>query len=513
MDYLSFFTLGFIGLATLVYLLAKWRYTYWSRKGVTQLEPEFFYGNVRSMVKGEKSIAVTFLEMYEQFKSLGVKYGGIYSLFNYAFVPIDPELIKDIMQKNFEHFTAHFPTFKDPTIMQKGLFHLREEPWRQTRKKLTPTFTSGKMKMMFETMLEKTTGLSEVVKESVESGEPAHIKVVLGRFTTDVIGSVGFGIEIDALKNPDSDFVKYGRLIFDPPEKKTSIWQLIVRVITRSRRRIDKDIRPAENFFKKIVSDTIDYREKNKLFRKDFMHLMIQLKNRGVITDDEQVFTKSDNLDAANTFDIDEITAQTLIFFLAGYETSATTMTFALLELAQHQDMQEKVRQEVNEVLKKHNGKMTYDAVMDLKYAEKVIQETLRRYPPVATIPRVCTKDYKIPGTDIVIPRDTSTFIPCWGIHMDPEYWPEPEKFDPQRFNEDNKQNIKDFTYMPFGEGPRMCLGLRFGMMQSKVGLASLVRNYNFTLHEKTTFPLKIQRDAFITAVDGDVWLNVKKVN
>lgn len=153
-------------------------------------------------------------------------------------------------------------------------------------------------------------------------------------------------------------------------------------------------------------------------------------------------------------------------------------MTFALFELAQRPDLQEKVRQEANEVLQKHNGKMTYDAMLELVYTEQVIQgkqlfylflcllysnnisETLRKYPPLGVIPRVCTKDYTIPGTDIVIEKDTFTHIPTLGLHMDPEYFPNPEQFDPERFNKENKENIKDFTYIPFGEGPRMCLGM-----------------------------------------------------
>ncbi|KAF7271442.1 hypothetical protein GWI33_015664, partial [Rhynchophorus ferrugineus] len=193
------------------------------------------------------------------------------------------------------------------------------------------------------------------------------------------------------------------------------------------------------------------------------------------------------------------------------FETSATTMTYALLELAQNEDIQEKVRQEVNEVLAKYDGVMTYEAMLDLKYTESVIMETMRKYPPVALLPRVCTKDYTIPDTKVTIKKGTAVLISTWGLHKDPEYFPNPEKFDPTRFSQENKKNIRDYTYMPFGEGPRMCLGLRFGMMQSKVGLATMIRTFKVTLNKNTYFPLRMKKPSFITTVEGDVWLNVEK--
>nr|WDY85979.1 cytochrome P450 6HW28 [Pagiophloeus tsushimanus] len=509
MEYLLLSVNVLIGLITLIYLYSKWKHSYWKRKGVPQLQPEFFYGDARGMMKGEMSMAETFLDIYKKFRAAGAKYGGAYAVFGPSFVPIAPEVIKDVMQKNFECFTAHFPM--NPTsIFTRGLFHLKGDSWRQTRKQLTPTFTSGKMKMMFDTMLEKTTGLGTLAGEFAQSGEPVNVKEVLERFTSDVVGSCGFGIDCNSLNDPNSEFLKYGRMIFDPPSKKENYWGLFLRALgIRGMRRAHTEV---ENFFKKIVGQTIDFREKNDIYRKDFMHLMIQLKNRGEVTDDGQIFSKNGKLVNATTFDEDNITAQCLLFYIAGFETSATTMTFALLELAQHQEIQEKVRQEAKDVLKKHNGKMTYEAMMELVYTEMVIEETLRKYPPVAAIPRVCTRNYTIPGTDIVIEKGTMTHIPAWGLHKDSEYFPDPEKFDPERFNEENKKNIKDFTYIPFGEGPRMCLGLRFGMMQSKVGLVSLVSNYNFTLSKKTALPLKMQRNSFITTATGGIWVNITKV-
>ncbi|CAG9764663.1 unnamed protein product [Ceutorhynchus assimilis] len=493
---------------TSLHLYSQWKFTYWQKRGVPQLNPIFLYGDCKDLVKGNKSLAEYALENYKKFKAMGVPYGGIYIALRGILVPIAPELIKDIMNKNFECFTAHFSKRpkKINRILNKNLFNIEGEAWRATRKKLTPTFTSGKMKMMFETLLEKTQGLEQLAGKIAESGKPADIRDVLARFTTDVVASCGFGLECNSLKDSKSEFLEHGRLIFTPPKIKDHILRILLKALHFVS---PQNYQVSEDFFRQVVGETIEYREKNKIHRKDFLHMMIQLKNRGVVDDDINVFDHSAKSDG--TFDLDDVTAQCLIFFLAGFETSATAMTFALLELCEHPEIQAKVRQEAEEVLNKYNGRMTYEAMLELKYTEQVIEETMRKYPPVGVIPRVCTKKYTIPGTKTEIEPGTMVHISAWGLHTDPEYFPNPQKFDPERFTVENRRNIKEFTYLPFGEGPRMCLGLRFGLMQSKVGLVSLLKNYKFTLNEKTRLPLKMARTV-ITCVDGDVWVNIEKI-
>jgi cytochrome P450 family 6 len=85
--------------------------------------------------------------------------------------------------------------------------------------------------------------------------------------------------------------------------------------------------------------------------------------------------------------------------------------------------------------------------------------ETLRKYPPATNLIRECTKDYRIPGTDVVLEKDMKTIVPVLALHHDPKYYPEPERFDPERFNEDEKAKRHRYVYLPFGEGPRICIG------------------------------------------------------
>ncbi|XP_060530423.1 uncharacterized protein LOC132704440 [Cylas formicarius] len=499
------------GLYLLLKFYSDYLHGYWKRRGVPQLDPEPLYGDSKQVVRNDKARQDVFLDFYSRFKRKNAKYGGVYLMYKPIFVPIDPSIVKRILTTDFEHFIAHSREFHHENILSANLFNMQGDPWRQLRRKLTPVFTSGKMKMMFEVIAEKAAGLVALVDKEVNKGG-VDIKDILARFTTDIIGSCAFGIECNSMDHPDTEFRKYGDILFTPRTEIRNLFQVLAAALIDERSRGNHGAKLIENFFVRIVKDTIEYREKNNIFKKDFMHLMIQLKNRGYLSDDGKLLKTEDGM-GADTLTEFEVAGQCVLFFLAGFETSATTMTYTLYELTQNPEVQVKIREEVDRVLRNHGGKLTYDAVMDMKYTERVIQEALRLHPPVAVLPRMCTKSYTIPGTDVEIEKGTSIEIPVLGLQTDPDYFPDPHKFIPERFDEENKSNIVDYTYLPFGEGPRMCLGLRFGMLQSRVGIATLLRRYSFSLNEKTRAPIGIQRGAFITAIDGGLWLNIAKIN
>jgi cytochrome P450 family 6 len=124
-------------------------------------------------------------------------------------------------------------------------------------------------------------------------------------------------------------------------------------------------------------------------------------------------------------------------------------------ELALNQDIQERLRDEINEVLERHNGEVTYDAIMEMKYLDMVFNETLRKWPVLDCQFRKCESDFKIANTDFVIEAGMTVILPVYGLHNDERFWDEPEKFDPERFNEENVKKIVPYSFIPFGEGPR----------------------------------------------------------
>lgn len=229
---------------------------------------------------------------------------------------------------------------------------------------------------MFQTFIACTAGLEDILNDHSRMQDPVDIKEVVSRFTTDVIGSCAFGIDCNSLKNPDSDFRRFGRKIFDSNFARR-IRNIIFFAIPRNIliflgvKQTDREI---ENFFMNVVKDTIEYREKNNVQRKDFLQLLIQLKNQGSVDEDDENFgIEQTPISKVQTLTLNQLAAQCFVFFLAGFETSATTMTFALFELAVNQDIQDRLRLEIETVLKKYDFNISYEAVMEMSYLDKVI--------------------------------------------------------------------------------------------------------------------------------------------
>uniref|UniRef100_A0A6P7GYJ9 Cytochrome P450 6k1-like n=1 Tax=Diabrotica virgifera virgifera TaxID=50390 RepID=A0A6P7GYJ9_DIAVI len=146
------------------------------------------------------------------------------------------------------------------------------------------------------------------------------------------------------------------------------------------------------------------------------------------------------------------------IFLLtAGTETTATTISFALYELALNPGIQGKLRNEIINNYEIYEG-FTYEGIQKNKYLEMVINETLRRYSATPFLDREAITDYKVEGTDLIIEKGMTIYIPVFSLMMDPKYFPNPEQFDPDRFADKNF-NSDGLVFFPFGDGPRACIG------------------------------------------------------
>ena len=147
--------------------------------------------------------------------------------------------------------------------------------------------------------------------------------------------------------------------------------------------------------------------------------------------------------------------------------------------LTAYPEVQEKLQEEIDEVFesKADGEEIDQDDVTNMKYLDQVVNEG-QRLGPFAMTARTCTKDWKIPGDSFVVPKGTRVIIPIAGLHLDEQYWPDPLVFDPERFSSENKSNIDSITFQTFGSGPRQCLGKNLYMVETKVMLIHLLRNF-----------------------------------
>lgn len=494
-------------LLAVIYAYFKWSYQYWKNKNVPHFEPKIPFGNLGNLFN--RLLGEGIAHMYEKAKAKGLKYCGMYAFLSPSLLILDLDLIKNVLTKDFQHFMDR-GTYTNERDDPVGchLFSLNGSRWKNLRAKLTPTFTSGKLKGMFQTLIDCGLVLENYIEENIKPEEPVDIKEILACFSTDVIGSCAFGLDCNSFKEPNSAFRRIGNKVFTITKLgafKFLFCQNFPTIAKALRlRQVDTDV---AEFYTGVVKDTVSYREKNNVVRKDFLQLLMEIRNTKESQESGHNFPGD-----GNSLTMDEIVAQSFVFFVAGFETSSTTMTFALFELATHPEIQERLRDEIDTVLARHGGKMTYDSLSDMKYMSQVIDETLRLHSPARILQRLCINDYKIPGEDFVIEKGTQLFISILGVHNDEEYWENPKEFDPERFSEERKKSMNQYAHLPFGQGPRICIGERFGLMQVKVGLTSLLRKFRVKLDKKTTLPLKMSAKSIVSSAEGGIWLNLEKM-
>ncbi|KAL6437244.1 hypothetical protein ACFW04_005052 [Cataglyphis niger] len=497
---------GIIVLTTLiiiVYLYMTRKFNYWKKRNVVDITPTPFLGNFMDCVFLRKSAGSFMKDLYDQAK--GLPYIGFFIFDKPCLLVRDREIVKNVLVKDFNYFADRYGS-PDPNdrLGYANLFFLKNPDWKMLRTKLTPVFTSGKMKKMYELMIECVSNL-ETYLESLEvndKGKVVEIKELSTKFSTDVIGSTAFGLNINSFKDSDAEFYKYGKMIFGTERSYEFFTTLFMPTLARLTG-LTFFGKQTDAFLSKVFWETIARREKSDEKRNDLIDILIELKrNYG-----------DKDIDGFK-FNGDDLLAQAALFFAAGFETSATILSFALYELALNPEIQNKLRKEILQTLVKFDGKITYEMIISLSYLDMVFSETLRMYPPVEYLQRITIETYNVPNYNLVFEKGTPIFISVRGLHYEPKYFPNPYKFDPERFNEENKFDRSPYVYIPFGEGPRACIGTRLGLLEMKLALVKMLSKFEVSPCEKTWIPMKLDLRATLTMpLENVIYLNIRKIN
>lgn len=421
------------------------------------------------------------------------------NLFTPAITLCDPELIKDVLVKNFDHFTDHQSFIDENTdpIFGRNIVSLKGERWREMRNTLSPSFTASKMKFMFNLVSKCAQTFVDYFKNHSDEAELFEGKEIFTKFTNDVIASVAFGINVDSLENKNNDFYTKGR-----DATNFSVFRIIKMFLflffPRLMKLMGQKLLPREtdNFFRTVINDTLRVREERKIIRPDMIHLLMEARD------------KENGIELS----IDDIIAQAFLFFFAGFETSSTFMCFLAYELAINEEIQEKLRHEIDTL---SEDEISYDSINKMIYLDMVISEALRKWPPAVITDRICVKKYSLPEAtenhlEFTLEPKTQIIIPIYALQNDPKYFPEPEKFCPERFSEKNKEMINPYTYLPFGVGPRKCIGNRFALMEIKILFVYILKNFVIEKSEKTKEPIEFD-NKFAMAIKGGCWIKLRE--
>lgn len=442
-----------------VYYISKIKFNYWKKKHVVYPKPVPFFGNYANYITLKEYLGQVTQKICQQFPDkpyIGTFYGTEPTL-----VVQDPDLIKLVMTKDFYYFSSReISSYTNNEVMTQNLFFTYGDRWKVIRQNLTPLFSSAKMRNMFY-LIENCARVFEGILD-VEAGcKTVEVRSLMTRFTMDCIGLCAFGVNTNTMvKLDDNPFSTMGKLIFESTNYRgakavaRALWPAIFYSL--GFKLFPTNI---EKFFTKLLTGVFESRQYKPSPKNDFIDLVLNLKqNNYIVGDSLRNMISGENKRAQLEIDNDLLVAQCIVFFAAGFETSATTLSFTLYELAKNEEAQRKAQAEVDAFLHKHGNKVEYSCVTELPYLEACIDEALRLYPVLGVLTREVVEKYTLPS-GLEVDKGVRIHIPVYHLQHSPDHFPEPERFRPERFLRENKKNVKPYTYMPFGEGPRICIG------------------------------------------------------
>ncbi|XP_058821760.1 probable cytochrome P450 28a5 [Topomyia yanbarensis] len=489
------------GLLGVVYLFLVWEFKRWRKVGINGPKPKVLYGNVPSMITQKKHVYYDLEKIYNDFKTEPVV--GFYSIRTPQLMVRDPELIKEVFSKNFHHFASNqfsdLVDEKSDPLFARNPFSLSGEKWKNRRAEITPAFTNNRIKALYTLMDEVSVRMTEYVNKQIkQDGSAFDVKELMAKYTTDVVSNCIFAIDAQSFTKDKPEIREMGRRIMD----FNIVAQIATAAITffPSIKKfykfsfVPKDV---EAFFIRIMSDAIRYRKQSGIVRNDYLDHLLTLEEKKQISE----------LDIAG---------HGVSFFADGFETSSLIMTYCLFDIASHPEVQKQLREEIRHV-QSCKGGVTYDNLGEMTYLDQVLNESLRLHPIIPILAKQCTKDIVLVGPKdkkIPVTAGTTVTIPYF-VHLDSQHYEEPEKFKPERFSPETG-GIKPYrekgVFFPFGEGPRMCLGMRFGLTQAKRGIVEIIDKFEITVNPRTKVPFQYEPKLFMLYAVGGIWLDLKAI-
>ncbi|NWV15955.1 CP3A9 protein, partial [Ptilonorhynchus violaceus] len=463
-----------------------WPFGLFKKLGIPGPRPLPFFGTCLEYRKG-------FLEFdMACFKKYG-KVWGIYDGRQPVLAVTDPQIIKSVLVKECYSTFTNRRHIDLVGALTDAISLAEDEQWKRLRTVLSPTFTSGKLKEMFPIIKHYGEVLVKNVEQQVKKDSSLSVKDIFGSYSMDVVTSTSFGVNIDSMNNPKDPFVREMKKLvkfdfFDPLFILSFVFPFVTAILAK----LNVSFFPTDavDFFMRSISKIKQEREKEPhKGRVDFLQLMIESQNSASPGNNGANHSYKGLTDT-------EVLAQAFIFIFAGYEPTSNSLGYLAYELAMHPDVQQKLAQEIDTALP-NKAPLTYEAIMKLEYLDMTVNETLRMYPLGGRIERTCKKDVEING--VVIPKGTVVTIPPYVLHYDPEYWPNPDEFRPERFSKENKESLDPYTYLPFGAGPRNCIGMRFALLTLKVAVVSLLQHFTFQTCKETQIPIKLSSQGLLT--------------
>ncbi|KAG5674601.1 hypothetical protein PVAND_004555 [Polypedilum vanderplanki] len=379
------------------------------------------------------------------------------------------------------------------SFLKTGLLTSDGEKWHTRRRMLTPAFHFNILKEFCEIFKEESDKLIETLRKT--NGKKTNVVPISTQFTLNTICESAMGVKLSDLGNNGevyrNNIYTVGKFLV---HRVTKPWLLsdFTYFLFGYQRRFMKILKPVHQFTKDIINKRrIEFMKKHansdakgeKILKDENENIYMGSKKKRFAMMDTLLQAQSEGL-----IDDEGIIEETDTFTFEGHDTSSACMSFTLLLLAHHPEVQEKLYEEIQDVTYGKDD-FTVDDFNKMNYMERVLKESLRIYPPVHFISRILTEDLINDGRKYEKGTNVNIFI--YDIHRDPEYFPDPEKFDPDRFLPENSIDRSNFAFIAFSAGMRNCIGQRFAMLELKVMLTKIIQKFKIqpvTKREDITF-------------------------
>nr|AHW57323.1 CYP321F2 [Chilo suppressalis] len=448
---------------TFVFFIGWYNERYWRKRGVIfDKGNNHIIGPYWQFLTGDRALFEIFGEMYKKYHDEPAV--GFSTLFTPSLFILDPKNVQYVMQGSM--FIDRGIDYHKEDYLADNILFMSGVRWKLMRQKMTPLFTSIKLKNMYYIIDKSTKDFVQYLHKNPEK-QRGNTFDTLSTFCCSAIGDAVFGVSYaSTFVTPFLDITRkafsashWNNLIFTMSNFTPALFKVLQL----------KFFKQFEIFFIAAMKQVFRQREKEGVKRHDFPDICLSLQRNGVMKHEETGFQiqPTDELLAAQGF----------FFFIAGVEPTATSIFGAMIEIGRHPEIQKRLQEEIDRVFEKYNGQLTYEAIIDNEYLDKVIKESLRMYPPLGFVTRRCTEPTILPVGNIKVDKGTKLYIPIYAYHHDPKYFVEPYVFNPERFD-DSKKNF-GVIYQPFGFGNRICIGMRYARLQVKSGLAHILRNFD----------------------------------
>lgn len=361
-----------------------------------------------------------------------------------------PDHIEQVLRHDHRHFSKDRLTHQLSSILGKGLLTNEGEDWRKQRRLIQPGFQHEKVQQYAGIMV----SLARRTAERWQPGERRDIHSDMMQLTLEIVAKALFDADVETDARAIAGSLNTILTFFENPVNwpRFRYW-----IPTPGLLRFRKAVKCIDE----VIYSLIENRRREGFSKDDLLSLLLQAQ-------DEEGSTMSDQ----------QLRDELITLLLAGHETTALALSYSFYLISQHPDVEGKLREEIREVL--GDRPATMEDIARLTYAEQVIKESMRLYPPAWTLGREALEECEIGG--FTFPKGAQFDLPQWIVHRDPRWHVQADQFIPERWGDERTADLPRCAYYPFGDGPRVCVGNYFAMIEATLALVTLLQNHSLKL-------------------------------